>query len=483
MKVRIVNWLSLFLVLAFFAAPSQALLGGNSKLPDFTELVEKNSPAVVNISTTQKISREHGMPPGFNIPEFPEGSPFGDLFERFFGEQGPGAGPPEEFENQSLGSGFIISADGYIVTNYHVVKDAEEITVRLSDRRELKAEIIGSDKRSDMALLKVEANDLPMVTIGNSKELKVGEWAMAIGSPFGFDHSVSVGVISAINRNLPSENYVPFIQTDVAINPGNSGGPLFNLDGEVVGINSQIFTRSGGFMGLSFAIPIDVAMDVVEQIKTQGRVSRGWLGILIQDVNKELAESFGMKKPMGAVVLRVLPDSPAAEAGFKEGDVVVEFAGKTIHRQSDLPLAVASFPVGEEAKVRIIREGKSRNLTVNIGELPPEEELAAVAPSGPSESDKAAETLGMVLEDLSSEQRKQLEIRDKRGVLVKEVHEGPAAEAEIRQGDVILMINHKNVTSAKQFAKLVADLPRDKLLPMLVQRGKAPLFMTIRLGE
>lgn len=375
MKVRIVNWLSLFLVLAFFAAPSQALLGGNSKLPDFTELVEKNSPAVVNISTTQKISREHGMPPGFNIPEFPEGSPFGDLFERFFGEQGPGAGPPGEFENQSLGSGFIISADGYIVTNYHVVKDAEEITVRLSDRRELKAEVVGSDKRSDMALLKVEANDLPVVTIGNSKELKVGEWAMAIGSPFGFDHSVSVGVISAINRNLPSENYVPFIQTDVAINPGNSGGPLFNLDGEVVGINSQIFTRSGGFMGLSFAIPIDVAMDVVEQIKTQGRVSRGWLGILIQDVNKELAESFGMKKPMGAVVLRVLPDSPAAEAGFKEGDVVVEFAGKTIHRQSDLPLAVASFPVGEEAKVRIIREGKSRNLTVKIGELPPKRSL------------------------------------------------------------------------------------------------------------
>lgn len=484
MKVRIVNWLSLFLVLTFFAAPSQAaLFNDDSKLPDFTELVKKNSPAVVNISTTQKISREHGMPPGFNIPEFPEGSPFGDLFERFFGEQGPGAGPPDEFENQSLGSGFIISADGYIVTNYHVVKDAEEITVRLSDRRELKAEIIGSDKRSDMALLKVKASDLPVVTIGSSENLEVGEWAMAIGSPFGFDHSVSVGVISAINRNLPSDNYVPFIQTDVAINPGNSGGPLFNLDGEVIGINSQIFTRSGGFMGLSFAIPIDVAMDVVEQLKTQGRVSRGWLGILIQDVNKELAESFGMKKPMGAVVLRVLPDSPAAKAGFKEGDVVVEFAGKTIHRQSDLPLAVASFPVGEEAKVKIIREGKSRQLTVEIGELPPEEKLAEMAPSGSSGSEKTSETLGMVLEELSSEQRKQLGIRDKRGVLVKEVHEGPAAEAEIRPGDVILMINHKNVTSAKQFAELIADLPKGKLLPMLVQRGKAPLFMTIRLEE
>ncbi|MFP4609813.1 MAG: DegQ family serine endoprotease [Thiohalophilus sp.] len=484
MKARIVNLLSIFLILGFFATPSQALMGSNDKLPDFTELAEKNSPAVVNISTTQKISREHGMPPGFNVPEFPEGSPFGDLFKHFFGEEGPpgGGGQPEEFENQSLGSGFIISDDGYIVTNYHLVKDAEEITVRLSDRRELKAEIIGSDKRSDMALLKVDAKDLPVVTIGNSEKLKVGEWAMAIGSPFGFDHSVSVGVISAINRNLPSENYVPFIQTDVAINPGNSGGPLFNLDGEVVGINSQILTRSGGFMGLSFAIPIDVAMDVVEQLKSKGKVSRGWLGILIQDVNRELAESFGMKKPMGAVVLRVLPDGPAEKAGLKEGDVVVEFAGKTIHRQSDLPLAVAAHPVGKEAKVKIIREGKTRHLTVKIGELPPEEELAQTSPEqAPSQGESA--TLGMVLQDLTREQRKKLDIDDKRGVLVKEVGEGPAAEAEVRPGDVILMVNHQNITSRKQFEKLVSNLPRDKLLPMLVQRGKAPLFMTIRIEE
>lgn len=483
MKARIANLLGIFLLLMFFAAPSQALLGGNDRLPDFTELVEKNSPAVVNISTTQKVSREYGLPHGFDVPQFPEGSPFGDLFRRFFGEEGPGGEPNEEFDSQSLGSGFIISADGYIVTNYHVVKDAEEITVRLSDRRELKAEVIGSDKRSDIALLKVDAGDLPVVTIGNSKDLKVGEWAMAIGSPFGFDHSVSVGVISAINRNLPSENYVPFIQTDVAINPGNSGGPLFNLDGEVVGINSQIFTRSGGFMGLSFAIPIDVAMDVVEQLKTRGKVSRGWLGILIQDVNRELAESFGMKKPMGAVVLRVLPDSPAHKAGFKEGDVVVEFAGKTIHRQSDLPLAVSSYPVGKDAKVKIIREGKTRYLNVKIAELPPEEELAAAGPDTPPDSASGSTTLGMVLEDLSAEQRSQLEISDKRGVLVKDVRDGPAADAELRPGDVILMINHKNVTGAGQFEKLVAQLPKGKLLPLLVQRGKSPLFMTIRLPE
>ncbi|TDY02988.1 DegQ family serine endoprotease [Thiohalophilus thiocyanatoxydans] len=484
MKARIVNLLSIFLILGFFATPSQALLGGTNKLPDFTELVEENSAAVVNISTTQKISRDHGMPRGFEgMPEFPEGSPFGDFFERFFGErgEGPGPGPDEEFDSQSLGSGFIISSDGYIVTNYHVVKDAEEITVRLSDRRELKAEIIGSDKRSDMALLKVEATDLPVVTIGDSENLKVGEWAMAIGSPFGFDHSVSVGVISAINRSLPRENYVPFIQTDVAINPGNSGGPLFNLDGEVIGINSQILTRSGGFMGLSFAIPIDVAMGVVEQLKSDGKVSRGWLGILIQDVNRELAESFGMKKPMGAVVLQVVPDSPADKAGFREGDVVVEFAGKTIHRQSDLPLAVASYPVGKEAKVKIIREGKKRTLTVKTGELPPEEELAQASPEQPS-SDGESTTLGMVLQDLTPEQRKKLDL-DERGVLVKEVREGAAAEGDIRPGDVILMINHENITSREQFEKLAGDLPRGKLLPMLVQRGKQPLFMTIRLEE
>lgn len=478
MKARVFSLLSVVFILAAFTAPANALLGG-SNLPDFTKLVEKNSPAVVNISTTQKIKGHYGLPPGMQIPDFPENSPFGDFFRHFFGDQDQDI---EEFDSQSLGSGFIISEDGYIVTNYHVVKGADEILVRLSDRRDLKAKVVGSDKRSDIALLKVKAEDLPVVTIGSSEDLKVGEWAMAIGSPFGFDHSVSVGVISAINRNLPSENYVPFIQTDVAINPGNSGGPLFNLDGEVIGINSQIFTRSGGFMGLSFAIPIDAAMDVIKQLKTKGHVSRGWLGILIQDVNRELAESFGMKKPMGAVVLRVLPDSPAAKAGFKEGDVVVEFAGRTIHRQSDLPLAVASYPIGKPAKVKIIREGKTRYLTVVIGELPPEEELAKKAGKAPK-PDKASETLGMVIQDMTSEQRRQLNIDDKRGIVVKEVTEGSASKAGIRPGDVILMLNHQNVTSVKQFKALVKKLPKGKLLPVLIQRGNAPVFLTIKLGE
>ncbi len=458
------------------ASMAHALSLGESRLPDFTKLVEQNSAAVVNISTTQKMKHPQ-MPHGFQMPDIPEDSPWGDLLRRFFGEQGERM---EEFESQSLGSGFIIDADGYVVTNYHVVKDAEEIIVRLSDRRELPAEVVGGDARSDVALLKVKADNLPVVTIGKSENLKVGEWVMAIGSPFGFDHSVSVGVVSAMGRNLPSENYVPFIQTDVAINPGNSGGPLFNLDGEVVGINSQIYSRTGGFMGLSFAIPVDVAIDVVQQLKTKGKVSRGWLGILIQDVNRELAESFGMKQPRGAVVLRVLPDSPAAKAGFKVGDVVVEFNGKKISRSSDLPLAVGRTAIGSKSKVTVIREGKNKTLRVTIAELPSEEELTEEHPTKKNkvESDK----LGLRVETLTVEQRQQLEL-DKRGVVVRSVETGPARSAGIRPGDVILMINNQDVTSAEQFAKLVKQLPEGKSVPVLIQRGEAPVFLALKMPE
>ncbi len=460
------------------ASLANALSLGESRLPDFTKLVEDNSAAVVNISTTQKVKHPM-MPHGFQMPDIPEDSPWGDFLRRFFGEEG--GGPMEEFETQSLGSGFIVDADGYVVTNNHVVKDAEEIIVRLSDRRELPAEVVGTDPRSDVALLKVKADNLPVVKIGKSETLKVGEWVMAIGTPFGFDHSVSVGVVSAIGRNLPSENYVPFIQTDVAINPGNSGGPLFNLDGEVVGINSQIYSRTGGFMGLSFAIPIDVAIDVVQQLKTKGKVSRGWLGILIQDVNRELAESFGMKQPRGAVVLRVLPDSPAAKAGFKVGDVVVEFNGKKIYRSSDLPLAVGQADVGSKSKVAVIREGKSKTLTVTIAELPSEDQLAEQRPTaepGKAEADK----LGLRVESLTAEQRKQREL-DKRGVLVREVEAGPARTAGIRPGDILLMINNQDVTSAEQFTKLVKGLPAGKSVPVLIQRGDAPVFLPMKIPE
>jgi serine protease Do len=470
----------LFIVVLLIGTASlaNALSLGESRLPDFTKLVEDNSAAVVNISTTQKVKHPM-MPHGFQMPDIPEDSPWGDFLRRFFGEEG--GGPMEEFETQSLGSGFIVDADGYVVTNNHVVKDAEEIIVRLSDRRELPAEVVGTDPRSDVALLKVKADNLPVVKIGKSETLKVGEWVMAIGTPFGFDHSVSVGVVSAIGRNLPSENYVPFIQTDVAINPGNSGGPLFNLDGEVVGINSQIYSRTGGFMGLSFAIPIDVAIDVVQQLKTKGKVSRGWLGILIQDVNRELAESFGMKQPRGAVVLRVLPDSPAAKAGFKVGDVVVEFNGKKIYRSSDLPLAVGQADIGSKSKVAVIREGKSKTLTVTIAELPSEDQLAEQRPTaepGKAEADK----LGLRVESLTAEQRKQREL-DKRGVLVREVEAGPARSAGIRPGDILLMINNQDVTSAEQFAKLIKSLPAGKSVPVLIQRGDAPVFLPLKIPE
>lgn len=451
-------------------------------LPDFTKLVEDNSAAVVNISTKQKIKRHHGLPPGMEMPDIPEGSPFGDLFRHFFGDPKNGGekgnGAPEEFA-QSLGSGFIIDDDGYVITNYHVVREATEVIVRLNDRRELKAKIIGSDERSDMALLKVEAHDLPVVKLGKSSEIKVGEWVMAIGSPFGFDHSVSVGVVSALGRNLPSENYIPFIQTDVAINPGNSGGPLFNLDGEVVGINAQIYSRTGGFMGLSFAIPIDVALRVIDQLKTKGKVSRGWLGILIQDINRELAESFGMKQPYGAVVLKVLPDSPAEAAGFKVGDVVTYFGDRKIIRSSDLPLAVGEAPIGENSKVKIIREGKTRTLKVKIGELPAEEELAQreVKP-GKIKTNR----MGITVKNLSAEDRSRFGLKD-RGVLVTHVEKGAAYSAGIRHGDVILMINNKDIKNIKQFRKLVKGLPQGKSLPVLIQRRKSPIFLAMKIPK
>ncbi len=451
------------------------------ELPDFTELVEQNSAAVVNISTTQKIKHAKSNPHSFNMPDMPEGTPFGDLFKHFFGEGGGNGQMPEEFKTQSLGSGFIVDADGYVVTNYHVIKNADEIIVKLSDRRELKARVIGGDERSDMALLKIDADDLPVVKIGKSSTLKVGEWAMAIGSPFGFDHSVSVGVISAIGRNLPSENYVPFIQTDVAINPGNSGGPLFNLKGEVIGINSQIYSRTGGFMGLSFAIPVDVAMDVVAQLKDKGKVARGWLGILIQDVNRELAESFGMDDPRGAVVLQVVPDSPAEKAGFKVGDVVVDFNGKKIFRSSDLPLAVGQAPIDVKAKVKLIREGKAKTLSVLIAELPAADVLAENGSAAMTKKGKETR-LGLVVEDLTAEQRKRLELDD-RGIVVSEVEKGPAREAGLRRGDVILMLNNQDIKNIKGFKEIVKNLKAGKSTPVLVQRGSAPIFLPLKIPK
>ncbi len=447
-------------------------------LPDFASLVEKYGAAVVNISTTQKVKRPMSRMMPHNMPEqIPEG-PFGDLFRHFFGDPGSGNGEPEEFDTKSLGSGFILSSDGYVITNHHVINDATEVIVKLTDRREFEAEVIGSDERSDIALLKVDAKDLPVVSIGSSEKLKVGEWVLAIGSPFGFEHSVTAGIVSAKGRSLPRENYVPFIQTDVAINPGNSGGPLFDLDGNVIGINSQIYSRTGGFMGLSFAIPVDMAMQVIEQIKTTGHVARGWLGVLIQDVTRELAESFGMEKPRGALVAKVMPDSPAEKAGFKVGDVVIRFNGVEIHRSSNLPPLVGVSPVGKKVKVEILRKGKTEVLRVKLGELPEsDEEVTGKAPRTADDS-----RLNILVTDLTEEQRNRLDIKEG-GVLVSRVQAGPARKAGVRRGDVILSINNTDIQNADQFKDLVESLPADKSVPLLVQRRGGPVWLALKVQD
>ncbi|MBF0470982.1 MAG: DegQ family serine endoprotease [Gammaproteobacteria bacterium] len=469
----------LLLVLGFGSAfPAFA------SLPDFTELAEASSPAVVNISTTQKKSSSAKKPFShhFKIPDIPGGSELEELFRRFFDQQGGSGGHGHPFgeEGHSLGSGFIIDEDGHILTNHHVVEDADEVIVRLSDRRELQAEVLGVDKRSDLALLKVEAKDLPVVSIGKSSRLKVGEWVVAIGSPFGFDHSVSAGIVSALGRNLPSENYVPFIQTDVAINPGNSGGPLFNLKGEVIGINSQIYSRTGGFMGLSFAIPIDVAMNVVQQLKDNGYVTRGWLGVLIQDVTRELAESFAMEVPKGALVAQIFSDSPAAKAGIEVGDVITEYNGVEVINSSDLPPLVGRTPIGSKTPAKVIRDGKVLTLQIEIGELP-EDEAVAGSGSGSGRSGKTS-LLGMSVAAVDDAVREELDL-EAGGVVVARVVEGAAARAGIEVGDVITRLNNHNITDPTQFMRLVEDLPRGRSVPVLVLRKEAPRFLALKVPE
>ncbi len=439
------------------------------QLPQFTDLVKQASPAVVNISTVQG-KQEHKPIYG------PNGQPLPDIFQEFFGRPHPRG--ENQRRPQSLGSGFIISEDGYILTNNHVVDGAEEVIVRLNDRREIEATVIGADERSDLALLKIDADDLPTVQIGSSADLQPGQWVVAIGSPFGFDYSVTAGIISAIGRSLPSENYVPFIQTDVAINPGNSGGPLFNLDGEVIGINSQIFTRSGGFMGLSFAIPMDVAMTVVDQLKGQGYVSRGWLGVVIQNINKDLAESFGLEQASGALVAQVMPGGPGDESGIRDGDVILTFNKKKINLSSDLPHAVGATPPGKKVPVDIVRAGKPMTLQVTVGELPSDPRMAAKSP--PSKG-KKANRLGVKVAALSAKQKGELEIES--GVVVSKVMGGPAQAVGLRAGDVITDVNSVNVKSPKQFSKLVAELPSNRSISMrLVRRGR-PGYITFKLSE
>jgi serine protease Do len=449
-------------------------------LPDFTELVRGNSAAVVNISTTIKATgSQPGLPPGLSMPELPEDSPLNEFFRRFFGDHPP-LGPGGS-EQSSLGSGFIISKDGYVISNYHVVKDADEIMVKLSDRREFSAELIGTDPRSDIAVLKVKAaKDLPTLRIGDSDALEVGEWVLAIGSPFGFDHSVTAGIVSAKGRSLPNENYVPFIQTDVAINPGNSGGPLFNMDGEVVGVNSQIYSRTGGFMGLSFAIPIDVVLNVYRQLRDKGEVSRGWLGVLIQDVTRELAESFEMQKPEGALVSKVLADSPADKGGMEAGDVIVSFDDRKVATSADLPPIVGATPIGRAVPVDVMRAGKLKTLRVTIGELPSDDEAIVAEAGEPDES--ANKRISITVAALSESQREELEVED-HGVLVEDVQAGPAYDAGIRKGDVILQIDHQKIKDVAQFTTLVDDLKSDKPIPVLIQRQGGSQFLAMKVPE
>ena len=444
-------------------------------LPEFTQIVDDAKDSVVNISTKTK-ARKSKSSQHPSIPDLPEGSPFGDLFEKFFNYENPGEA---QRDSQSLGSGFIISKDGYILTNHHVIDGADEVVVRLANREEYVATIVGSDKASDIAVLKVDAKKLPVLKFGDSDSLKVGEWVLAIGSPFGFDHSVTAGIVSAIGRSLPSDNYVPFIQTDVAINPGNSGGPLFNLDGEVIGINSQIYSRTGGFMGLSFAIPIEMAVDVANQIKDKGSVSRGWLGVLIQEVTRELAESFGMDNPQGALVAKVLDDSPAEEAGLQVGDVIVEFNGKKVMRSSSLPPLVGRSAIGKDAKVTIIRNRSREQIKVRIAELPTSMTKASFSPEPDEDKPLEKSALGMSVIELPESVKKKLKIQS--GVVVTEIDEkGSAREAGIQKGDIITMIDNHGVESVEDFDAITDDLKVGKSVALLVQRRSGPVFLAIR---
>jgi len=442
-------------------------------LPDFTRLVEEQGGAVVNISTTQAVRRAA-------LPQVPgvEDEEMLEFFRRFVPRQQPGPGVPRP-ESRSLGSGFIISADGYILTNAHVVEGADEINVKLTDKRELKAKMIGSDRRTDIALIKVDATGLPAVRFGDASRLKVGEWVLAIGSPFGFENTVTAGIVSAKGRSLPQENFVPFIQTDVAINPGNSGGPLFNLRGEVVGINSQIYSRTGGFMGLSFAIPSDVALDVQRQLKEKGRVARGRIGVVIQEVTRDLATSFGLDRPRGALVNSVEKGSPADKAGVEATDIILSFDGKAVESSSDLPRIVGATRPGSQSSLEVWRRGARRSLSLTVGELQEDRVASAEKPRGQKPAETPANRLGIVVAELSAEQKRDLRVSG--GLVVTDVR--PDSKADVRKGDVLVTVVHKGqhteLKTVEQFNRLLAGLENNAVITLQVRRGEATSFVTI----
>ncbi len=486
---------SLFLVAVLSACSRPS---AQAALPDFADLVDSVSSSVVNISTVPVEPVD-----GAAIPGAPSGpsSPFGapgseppsrenlpDWMRKFleqhapegFGRGAPGEAPPRGDSEpeadeppgaeQSLGSGFILRKDGYVITNAHVVKDAKEIMVRLQDRRELIATIVGLDEPSDIALLKIDADDLPAVATADIKKLRVGQWVMAIGSPFGFDYSVTAGIVSAKGRSLFTEQYVPFIQTDAAINPGNSGGPLFNLAGEVVGVNSQIYSQTGGNSGIAFAIPIDVVLTVAEQLRETGKVTRGWLGVVVQEVTRDLAKSFGLAKAEGALVARVVPGSPSEAAGLKPGDVILEFNNLPLTVSRALPPMVGAVKPGESVPLKVLREGKQIVLKVKVGELP--SESAEAAPPKPSLP------LGLALEALDAEDRAEAKLSDG-GVGIARVEPGPALQAGIQPGDILLSLSGQKIDSPERFREVVEQLPPGASVPVLIQRNGAPLFLAL----
>lgn len=433
-----------------------------TQLPDFVQLVEKYGKGVVNISTVREARVVEGADPfGFDERH-------AEIFRRFGFPFPFGGGPRQEPERRGTGSGFIISADGLILTNHHVVDGADEIKVRLTDNREFTGKVLGSDAKTDIAVVKIDAKDLPYLTMGNSDELKVGEWVAAIGSPFGLDNTVTSGIVSAKSRKLPSDQYVPFIQTDVAVNPGNSGGPLFNMKGEVVGINSQIFSTSGGFMGLSFAIPSNLAMQIKDQLVKNGKVTRGRIGVVIQSVTQDLAESFGMKTPKGAIVSQVEKDGPAAKAGLQEGDIITAVNGRAIDDSVDMPVIIGSMAPGSIAKLSIIRNNKDMTLDVKVEEAPNE------SASSNTSKTAAANKLGVTVRPLNDEEKAKAETE---GLLVTE-STGAARKAGIREGDIIVNVNGVKIKKTDDLARV---LEKNKNLRVLVQRRDGRIFIPVRL--
>ena len=467
---------NIFQAVLFIFILSNEVFAENANLPDFTKLVEANKASIVNISTVRKNTKSNQN----TNPEL-RNDELNDFLKKFFGDKGfenPERKKPRN--SQSMGSGFIYSANGYIITNHHVIADADQIIVKLNDKRELDAKLIGSDPSSDIALLKIKAKNLKPVKIGKSENLKVGQWVLAIGSPFGFESTVTAGIVSAIGRSLPNDNYVPFIQTDVAINPGNSGGPLFNLDGEVIGINAQIFSRSGGFMGLSFAIPMDVANNVVGQLKRSGKVSRGWLGVYIQEVTNNLAKSFGMKNPSGALISKIIPEGPASKSDLKVGDIILKFDNKKIDTSSSLPPIVGNTKVGKNVKIEILRNGVKKNINFKVQELPirvAEKKVKKI------NSEKASKKiLGMTLENISDQDRKNLGIANKLGVRVKEVSGNPAYESGLLKNDIIYQISGNNIQNIEEFEKIIKKMKKGEFASLLVRRSQGnSLYLAIKI--